>query len=370
MPLQPESDLPAASVPVPAPTPPLRAAVEPYTGPPGVIVRRPGDNQPEPFKHRDFFPRATRLKRELRFEIKKREPGKPTRIDRFLQRRFEGYSRTFLQSLIRDGRVRIDGRRVRPATDVAPGQTITILLPGAVHQSEIIPFEVLYEDGNILVLNKPAGVLMHPARGHRSGTLYNGILSYFEAKLAANPSQHIGMVHRLDQNTSGVLLIALKRDVHKEMTRQFENRLVRKEYLALVMGEPAWDQAENNHPIGVDPEFPKRYLSNGREARSARTEFVVLGRGQGYSLIRCLPRSGRSHQIRTHLMDLGFPILGDALYGGASSLPAVARTAERYLLHAQALDIADPVTGEARRFKAPVPEDMATWIADLAHVSL
>ncbi len=356
------SDIPTPPPSYPAPEP------DPYTGPPGVVIRRPADSRPGEFKDGAYFPRATRLKRELHFEVRKREPGKPTRIDRYLQRRFEGYSRTFLQGLIREGRVLIDGRRVRPATDVVPGQVITILLPGAVHGSEVIPFDVLYEDANLLVLDKPTGVLMHPARGHRTGTLYNGILNYFQARLDANPAQHIGMVHRLDQNTSGVLLIALKRDVHKEMTRQFENRLVQKEYLAVVGGAVPWNTAACDRPIGVDPNFPKRYLAGGRDARSARTDFERIGQGAGFCLVRCLPRSGRSHQIRAHLMDLGFPILGDTLYGGATDLPTAGRHAERYLLHAQALSIFDPVTGAPRRFEAPIPDDMQPFLDALQRV--
>lgn len=366
----PTAEMPAAESPAQVSTP--AAAVphadvsvrilEPYTGPPGVVIRRPGDSAPPPSKHPAYFPRATRLRRELRFEIRSREPGKPTRIDRYLQSRFEGYSRTFLQGLIREGRVRIDGRRIRPSADIVPGQVITIELPGAVHGSEDIPFDVIHEDTNILVMNKPAGVLMHPARGHKTGTLYNGILKYFEAKIEANPAQHIGIVHRLDMNTSGVLLIALKRDAHKEMTRQFENRLVRKEYLALVGYEVPWEKTENNKPIGVDPNFPKRYLADGTDARSARTDFERLACGHGLSLILCKPRSGRSHQIRAHLMDLGCPILGDTLYGGETSVPNLPLRAERYLLHARALDIFDPVTEAPRRFEAPTPPDMQAFI--------
>ncbi|HTL53526.1 MAG TPA: RluA family pseudouridine synthase [Planctomycetota bacterium] len=337
-------------------------AEPPYTGPAGVIVRAPGDKSDAEFKHPAYFPRATRLRRELRFSINKREPGKPTRIDRFLQARFEGYSRTFLQGLIREGRVRIDGRRIRPSTDIVPGQIITIELPGAVHGSEDIPFDVIYEDTNILVMDKPPGVLMHPARGHKTGTLYNGILKYFEQRLADNPAQHIGIVHRLDQDTSGVLVLALKRDVHKELTRQFENRLVHKEYYALCTGEIPWEKATDDKPIGVDPLFPKRYSVDGTDARSARTEFERLGVGPGFSLVRCRPQTGRSHQIRVHLMDLGYPILGDTLYGGAESLPGIAVRPERYLLHARALDILDPVTGDPRRYEAPVPADMQQFI--------
>ena len=188
--------------------------------------------QPPGMKTKYDFPRAKEGKRDrLEFMVGERHPGKPRRLDKYLQERFPGYSRSFLQKMIKDGQVLINGNPTKSSWHVIATEKITMLLyPGGKRIAEDIPFEIIYQDESVLFVSKPAGVLVHPARGHKTGTLWNGLLHYFREQLAADPSFHIGTVHRLDEETSGVMIYALSKLAHKHLTQQFENRLVRKTY--------------------------------------------------------------------------------------------------------------------------------------------
>lgn len=335
-------------------------------------------------KSKHDFPRARPGVRDrLEFIVGERAPGKPRRLDRFLQTRFPGYSRSFLQQMIKSEKILLNDKPVKTCRHIAPGEKITFLLPeGADRTPEEIPFEVLYEDEHLLALSKPPGVVVHPARGHKSGTLFHGLLYYFREKLAADPSFHIGTVHRLDIWTSGVMIYALDKKTNGDLTRQFENRLLRKTYLCLVHGTTAFDALEVDAPLGNDQTGRKRGAVNGLDARPAQSRLETLARVKppaasapapeketsatretpppeaGYSLLRVRPRTGRAHQVRLHSAHVGHPLVGDLLYGGRNDDPAFGELRPRVCLHAESLYLRRPADGEPLFLHAPLPDDL------------
>ncbi|MFH0939844.1 MAG: RluA family pseudouridine synthase [Planctomycetota bacterium] len=319
------------------------------------------------------FPKAKEGKRDrLEFSVGERHPGKPKRLDKYLRERFPGYSRSFLQKMIKDAKVLINGKITKSSWHVSAGEIVTMLLyPGSKRIAEEIPFEVLFRDEHILAISKPSGVLVHPARGHKSGTLFNGLLFYFREELAADPSFHIGTVHRLDEETSGVMIYALCLKVHKDLTRQFEKRLIKKTYLCLAHGAVAFDEMVVNAPLGVDPQNRVKMAVDGLDARSAETRFVreaVAACGR-FSLLRAYPRTGRTHQIRAHAAQIGHPLLGDCLYGGQKEHDAFNGRRPRVCLHAESLALTHPATKLPMTFTAPPPPDLLELIALLIRKS-
>lgn len=317
--------------------------------------------RPPMLKTKFDFPRAKEGgPQTLDFDIGERHPGKPRRLDKYLMERFPGYSRSFLQKMIKDQCVLIDGHPVKASRHILAGERIRVILfPGGAKIAEEIPFQVVYEDAHILALIKPAGVLVHPARGHKTGTLYNGLLHYYKDKRAADPSFHIGTIHRLDQQTSGIMIYALCPKAHGELTRQFENRLVRKTYLCLVHGRAAFDETTVTGAIGIDPQNRLRVSIDGLESRKAETKFVKLAKSTcgEFTLMRAFPHTGRTHQIRIHAAALGHPLAGDPLYGGSKEHDSFGGIVTRVCLHAESLAIAHPATGESMLLTAPLPED-------------
>lgn len=324
-------------------------------------------HQPPGVKTKYDFPRAKEGKRDrLEFQVGERHPGKPRRLDKYLQERFPGYSRSFLQKMIKDERVLLNGKPTKASWHVSTSETITMLLyPGGAKIQEDIPFEVIYEDDVLLGVVKPAGVLVHPARGHKSGTLYNALLFYYREKLAADPSFHIGTIHRLDEQTSGVMVYALCPDAHGEMTRQFENRLVKKTYLCIAFGDASFAETTFSGALGTDPNDRFRAAVDGLDARTAETRFVKLSRSAcgNFSLLRAHPHTGRTHQIRAHAAALGLPLAGDPLYGGPTEHASFGGEIARCCLHAESLAITHPVTKLPMTLRAPLPEDMAGMVA-------
>ncbi|MEI6234512.1 MAG: RluA family pseudouridine synthase [Planctomycetota bacterium] len=317
------------------------------------------------------FPRAKEGgPQTLEFDIGDRHPGKPRRLDKYLIERFPGYSRSFLQKMIKDLRVLIDGHSVKASWHVSAGEHVSVILfPGGAKVAEDIPFKVVFEDEHILALIKPSGVLVHPARGHKTGTLYNGLLHYFREKRGADPSYHIGTVHRLDEQTSGIMIYALCPKAHGELTRQFENRLVRKTYLCLVHGRASFTETTITAPLGTDPDNMYRVAVDGIKARSAETKYIKLAESLcgEFSLLRAFPHTGRTHQIRVHAAALGHPLVGDPLYGGLKEHPSFGGIIARVCLHAETLSIQHPSTGEPMLLSAPLPDD---FVAILEQVGI
>lgn len=320
--------------------------------------------KPRGTKTKFDFPKAKEGRRDrMEFPVGQREAGKPRRLDKYLLERFPGYSRSFLQQLIKDGSVLINGKTTKSSWHITQHEIITILLPpGTKHVAEDIPFEILFEDEWILALNKPPGIIVHPARGHKTGTLYHGLLHYFRERREANPAFRVGTVHRLDEETSGVMVYALEKRAHSELTRQFENRLVKKTYLCIAHGAPDFKETDVDAPLGIDPECRVRNAVNGLEARTAQTRYEVLGISTcgNYSLLRAFPRTGRSHQIRVHAKHLGLPLVGDELYGGQRDEAIFGGTPARVCLHAETLSLMHPHKGDPMLLRAPFPPDLTT----------
>jgi 23S rRNA pseudouridine1911/1915/1917 synthase len=299
---------------------------------------------------------------EQRFEIQISEGA--GRLDKFLAENVPELSRSAAQRLIGDGRVTVNGELVRASYQVKPGDLAVVLLPAeedSVLVAEEIPLDLVYEDKSLLVVNKPPGMVVHPAPGHEGGTLLNALLAYCP-QLAASGDDRPGIVHRLDRDTSGLILVAKSDKVLRTLQRQFKERQVHKAYLALLDGhlQPSWGRVEA--PIGRDPHHRQRMavLSGGREAV---TEYHVLEQfdhhsglvAGDYSLVEAQPQTGRTHQIRVHFASIGHPVVGDTVYGRRRARLPVSRQ----FLHAQRLGFKHPATSQRMDLEAPLPADLA-----------
>ncbi len=302
---------------------------------------------------------------ERRIEFPVEQGGQ--RLDKLLAARLPDLSRSAARRLIERGLVTVNGEPVRPSYKVRPGDRVLALLPveeAAPPRPEPIPLRIVYEDEALLVVDKPAGMVVHPAPGHEQGTLVNALLAHCPA--LADGGDRPGIVHRLDRDTSGLILIAKSERVRRALQQQFKERRVHKAYLALLDGhlQPAWGRIEA--PIGRDPRHRQRMavLPGGREAV---TEYHVLetfahrnGPAAGdYCLVEAEPQTGRTHQIRVHFASIGHPVVGDGVYGRRKTrLPL-----PRQFLHARRLGFKHPRTGRRLELEAPLPEDLAAVLA-------
>ncbi len=302
------------------------------------------------------------------------------RLDAFLVLHFTDYTRAHLRRVITAGGVTVNGQGAKPAYRVRPGQRVSIVLPEIPRQTprpENIPLEILYEDEWLAVINKPPGMVVHPARGHWSGTLAGAIQFHFGGQLSSlgGPSRP-GIVHRLDRDTSGAIVVA-KHDLgHGKLADQFAERTVEKEYFALVAGCPERDRDWIDQPIGVHPVERKKMAIRREDPsqRSAQTFYEVLERFDGFAAVLARPKTGRTHQIRVHLAHVGFPVLCDRHYGGRARLtrgelrrdPSDETVLlERQALHAWRLKLVHPASGQPMTFEAPLPADIAAVLAEL-----
>jgi len=279
------------------------------------------------------------------------------RLDRFLAGMLPHLSRSRLQTLIKQGHVTLAGKPAKPSDTVRNGALVAITEPPAeptLLEPEDIPLDVLYEDPDLLVLNKPPGLVIHPAAGHARHTLVHALLAHCGTLSAIGGQQRPGIVHRLDKDTSGCLVVAKNDFAHAHLSRQFAGRTVTKIYLALVSGYfagPRSGAIENS--IGRHPVHRKKMAVLDRGGRTASTGWRVLQELSGIgTLVQCTLHTGRTHQIRVHLKHLGHPLLGDALYAGRQ-----AGKYERQMLHAWQLGFTHPRTGKPLHFYSPLPED-------------
>jgi 23S rRNA pseudouridine1911/1915/1917 synthase len=284
------------------------------------------------------------------------------RLDKALVSMAGEFSRSHLQSLIERGHVWLDGVPATTASrKVRAGQPLEVeLMPTAESQAfrpEAMALEVVHEDAHLLVLNKPAGLVVHPAAGHWSGTLLNGLLA---RHVGAARLPRAGIVHRLDKDTSGLMVVAKTLPAMTGLVRAIAARQVHRQYLAIVHGELASADVAIDAPIGRDPQLRVRMavVSSGK---TARTDVHRIACARGFSLLRCTLHTGRTHQIRVHLSSRGHPLVGDAVYAGAPALGM-----RRQALHAERLEFAHPVTGQALSFESPPPPDFAQARAQLA----
>jgi len=285
------------------------------------------------------------------------------RLDKFLQQHFPETSRGTFQRLIENGDVRVDSRRAKATQHPRAGEEISIEWPdpiAAEAQPEDIPLDVLFEDDRLLVINKPPGMVVHPAAGHASGTLVNALLQHCSGQLSgiggvARP----GIVHRLDKDTSGCLVVAKDDAAHLALSAQFAERKTAKIYHALVCGHPAGKQTTVKEPLARHPIHRKK-MAISSKGREAHTDFRLLEALNESALMEATLHTGRTHQIRVHLQHLGCPVVGDAVYGGRPArafAQATGYTAPRQMLHAFTLGLTHPASGELMQVKAPLPDD-------------
>jgi 23S rRNA pseudouridine1911/1915/1917 synthase len=299
------------------------------------------------------------------------------RLDLFVARAVEGLTRSQAKRLIEEGNVSVDGHVAKAAHAVASGERIRIVVPPPlvpIAEPEEIPLDVLYEDRDIIVVSKPAGMVVHPAPGHPAGTLVNALLAHCKDLSGIGGELRAGIVHRLDLGTSGVMIAAKNDAAHQSLTAQFAARSVEKYYGALVLGALRGEEGSFDAPLGRSRGDRKRISAHTRKGRIALTEWKVLERFERaltWALVRI--RTGRQHQIRVHFAEAGFPLAGDPLYGGkqkAARLPkglfrdAIAEL-DRPALHAWRLALDHPRSGERMRFEAPLPPDLVKLLARL-----
>jgi 23S rRNA pseudouridine1911/1915/1917 synthase len=288
------------------------------------------------------------------------------RIDRYLTGVLAGESRSQIQRLIKEGKVSIAGEPVRSNRVVKTGETIDVQIPAPVSpapQPEQLDVEIVYQDSDIVVVNKPAGMVVHPAAGHTQGTLVNALLHQVKDLSGIGGELRPGIVHRLDRGTSGLMVVAKNDKAHAELARQFQDREVEKEYIALVWGVVQAGK-RIDLPIGRDPVDRKKMSAKARRARSAATRITAALHMEGVTLAHIAISTGRTHQIRVHLSEIGHPIVGDATYGGlrrrvAGDLrPLLAL--ERPFLHAGRLVFHHPADGRKMEFESRLPTDLQT----------
>jgi 23S rRNA pseudouridine1911/1915/1917 synthase len=280
------------------------------------------------------------------------------RLDRFLANKLPEYSRSRLQQLVRTGFVRLNGATTRPRHLVRSGDKIEVTeapLEKIDNQPEPIPLEVLFEDKDIIVINKPPGLVVHPGAGHRQHTLVNALLSHCPTLSGIGGKERPGIVHRLDKETSGCLVVAKNDWAHRELSRQFAERWVEKIYLALVAGKLRKEAGVIEEKIGRHPVHRQRMSVASARGRPAKTDYRVVCSGDQASLVECRLYSGRTHQIRVHLHHLGHPVLGDKIYAAH-----LAKNFPRHMLHAWKLGFRHPCSGESKSFEAPLPDDFTT----------
>ena len=291
------------------------------------------------------------------------------RLDRFLVGVLPEHSRSQIQRLIKDGHVRVGGRGAKPNQPVKTGQQIAVEVPepvDAVPRAEPLPLPILFQDRDLIVVDKPAGMVVHPAAGHASGTLVNALLHHVDDLSGIGGEKRPGIVHRLDRGTSGLMVVAKHDAAHEELARQFADREVEKEYIALTWGEVMAGR-RIDAPIGRDPSNRKKMSSARiRRSREAVTRVVRAEHfGRTLTLARVAIHTGRTHQIRVHLTALGHPILGDATYGGRKVMALHSIQIPRVMLHAKTLGFSHPGIGSYLQFTVPPPPDMDAVIEAL-----
>ncbi len=296
------------------------------------------------------------------------------RLDVFISHYEPHISRSRIQSLIKEGLARVSGAVVKPGYKVKLDEHVSLELPERkVHEvlPEPIPLDVVYEDAHIIVLNKPAGLVVHPAPGNYTGTLVNALLHHYgslppaESAPPGTERERAGIVHRLDKDTSGVMVVARTREALSALSAQFKGRVVQKKYTALVSGVIKKGSGTIEAGLGRHVKERKKISVHTHKAREAVTLYKVKERFGNATLVEVEIKTGRTHQIRVHLAHIGFPVLGDRVYGGAKAAKLGDTEVPRQMLHAETLSLLHPDTGHPMTFSAPPPSDMAGIIEQL-----
>lgn len=291
--------------------------------------------------------------------------GKGKRLDAWLSRVEPTLSRARIQELIHTGHITLNGKPAKPSQTLVTGQEIHIEIPPAVEialQPESIPLDILYEDTDLIVINKPAGLVVHPAAGHASGTLVNALLAHCSDLSGINGEKRPGIVHRLDRDTTGVMVVAKNELTMRALTSQFKLRETTKEYLALVWGHPNPPAGRIETLIGRNPRDRKKMCTQPDVGRTAITNYETHETFADTSLLRVRIETGRTHQIRVHMAHLGHSLIGDPQYGRPRHHVLPGPLPSRQMLHAARLTFTHPSTGKTLSCQAPLPADMQTLL--------
>ena len=307
------------------------------------------------------------------------------RIDKYLKQRYGDFSRAMIQNLIREEAVTVNGRGVKCSYQLSAGDQVDMILPPPETREipgEDIPLDILYEDEYMLALNKPANLVVHPARGNRGGTLVNGLVNYSNSLSHVNGEFRPGIVHRLDRNTTGVMVIAKTDTAHWRLAHQFEYRQTKKKYIAVVHGTMEFYSDVVKMPLGRHPKVREKYAARPETGKQSITTYKVQKQYRGYAVLEVMPKTGRTHQIRVHMNVIKHPVVADSMYGGktmtlsqmanGNPLPEAGEPGgelgpedmviERQALHALELYIRHPISEKEMLFEAPLGKDMELLI--------
>ncbi len=318
--------------------------------------------------------------KEVTFDIKK--VFEDRRLDSYLASRLHDYSRTFIQKLVKEGAVLVNGHTTKSSYDIQRGDVISVRVP-VLEESKIlpedIPLSIIYEDEYLMVINKPCDMVVHPAGRHHSGTIVNALTFHCQSLSQVNGPLKAGIVHRLDRDTTGVMLTIKSNAVHSHIAMQFEKRYIHKEYLAIVEGEISFDSDEINLPIGRHRKEPQKMSVRHDIGKEAVTIYEVLERFRGYTLVKLKPKTGRTHQLRVHMKAIGHPVVADFMYSShetccLSDLLQKEREQEeppiieRQALHAHRIEFFHPIKKVSMKFQADLPADMTTLLETLRQI--
>lgn len=309
------------------------------------------------------------FKQRKHFSITVTERGSGRRLDQFLSETNLNLSRSQAKNLIQKHHILLNQKLAKPSAHIRAGDIISGTLPEPEPLSlipEPLPLTIFYEDSSIIIIDKPSGMVVHPAYGNLSGTLVNALLYHCKDLSGINGVLRPGIVHRLDKDTSGVMVVAKNDEAYHHLTRQFKNRTVGKVYLAIVYGRFGQGEGLIDSAIGRHPSERKRMSTRTKKGRTAMTHWKKIEEFNGFTLLETFPQTGRTHQIRVHLSSIGHPLLGDPLYGRKGRpgtihdpvLKECVKRMNRQALHAKRLEFTHPRTGERVQFSSPIPQDM------------
>lgn len=325
------------------------------------------DEQPDPSTGQDDRPSDSSESIELTVEAR----AHGWRLDHYLTRLYSAFSRAAFQRTIVEGGVLVNGLQAKSSHRLHVNDRVSVTLPREPDshiKPENVPLDIIHEDDAVVVINKPAGMIVHPGRGHHTGTMAGALQHHFDQLSDVAGKLRPGIVHRLDRDTSGVIIVARDNQVHHRLSRQFEQRVVQKEYRAIVIGEVELDADHIETHVRVDPRKRERMIicEPGGKSRSASTFYEIGERFHGYTYVKLHPKTGRTHQLRVHMQHLGYPIIADRMYRGGKFLhrsdleSSQERTMliRRQALHAFRLSFTHPKTDKLVSFEAPLPTDM------------
>ncbi len=304
---------------------------------------------------------------KIELTVPEYETGK--RIDKFLSENIEGYSRSFISGLIDDGNVCVNAKSVSKSFKLSAGQLIEIEFDEPAEplaEAEDIPLDIVYEDEHLLVVNKPKGMVVHPAAGNYTGTLVNGLLYHCKGNLSGiNGVLRPGIVHRIDKNTSGLLVVAKSDIAHNSLSEQLKEHSITREYHAVVYGHLKSENGTVDAPLGRHSIDRKKMCVTDKNSKSAVTHYEVMEEFRDFTYIKCILETGRTHQIRVHMAYIGHPLAGDDVYGPKKVITEL----EGQCLHAAKLGFIHPVSGEYMEFKSPLPEVFEKFLQKQRNIS-